>query len=324
MNVNKVKICKDIEENYHKYSAKYFSQKYGLNLSTVYKYAGNLRVTGHNILEKQSLNIISDFKKGYSISELYNKYGHTKKTLEDFLIKHGFKIKDMSESRIIYNFNINYFEKIDSHEKAYWLGFLYADGNVHKNMMQIGLSKKDVKILKIFRKHLSSNHPFYLDNSKGYNKNGKNVIKFCIRSMKFVKDLINLGCIPKKSLVLTFPTVQQVPEEFINSFILGYFDGDGSISTKNKKHKQKFSWKLQMVSTKHFLEGVRARISNITKTNGCIIEDKKTKNLCYLSYGGSYKTDNGKIVPRLIYDFFYHNINFALKRKELKFRSIIS
>lgn len=46
-------------------------------------------------------------------------------------------------------------------------------------------------------------------------------------------DLCNLGCIPQKSLTLTFPTC--LPENLMASFILGYFDGDGCVWNGKRK-----------------------------------------------------------------------------------------
>ena len=45
-----------------------------------------------------------------------------------------------------YKCNDNFFKNIDTEEKAYWLGVLYADGNVSKNSSgtgQVFLSSKD-------------------------------------------------------------------------------------------------------------------------------------------------------------------------------------
>jgi len=47
-------------------------------------------------------------------------------------------------------------------------------------------------------------------------------------------DLIALGCIPRKSLLLKFPTSNQVPEHLIRHFIRGYFDGDGHFTNTEK------------------------------------------------------------------------------------------
>lgn len=52
-------------------------------------------------------------------------------------------------------------------------------------------------------------------------------------------DLINLGCIPRKTLVLKFPNESTVPKQLIKHFIRGYMDGDGCISTYYKKRKER-------------------------------------------------------------------------------------
>ncbi len=46
------------------------------------------------------------------------------------------------------------------------------------------------------------------------------------------KDLWDKGCVPAKSLILTFPSETQVPSHLIHHFVRGYFDGDGSISLR--------------------------------------------------------------------------------------------
>ena len=53
------------------------------------------------------------------------------------------------------------------------------------------------------------------------------------------EDLIKLGCVPNKSLTVKFPTEEQVPKEFLSSFILGLIDGDGSIGIYKRKVKNK-------------------------------------------------------------------------------------
>lgn len=46
-------------------------------------------------------------------------------------------------------------------------------------------------------------------------------------------DLSKHGCVPNKSLILKFPTT--LPNELVNDFIRGYFDGDGSVYINNKR-----------------------------------------------------------------------------------------
>jgi hypothetical protein len=118
--------------------------------------------------------------------------------------------------------NIDIFQNIDTEEKAYWLGFLYADGCVHsqENKIELGLAEKDYEHLNKFRNFLQiKNKIAYRDSTKSY--------RLSFRSKKSKQDLIALGYIPCKSLLLHFPNSQQVPDYLIKHFIRGYFDGDG-------------------------------------------------------------------------------------------------
>lgn len=46
-----------------------------------------------------------------------------------------------------YSLNESYFEKIDSEEKAYFLGFLFSDGSVSKYSLNLSLAEVDKEIL---------------------------------------------------------------------------------------------------------------------------------------------------------------------------------
>lgn len=50
--------------------------------------------------------------------------------------------------------------------------------------------------------------------------------KVVINSNDMVKDCISHGIVPRKSLILEPP---QIDKQFYLPFILGYFDGDGSV-----------------------------------------------------------------------------------------------
>lgn len=65
------------------------------------------------------------------------------------------------------------------------------------------------------------------------NNIGGNVYGVHLTSDKMFNDLCSHGCVPNKSLVLTFP--KDIPENLIHHFIRGYFDGDGSVFILNHK-----------------------------------------------------------------------------------------
>ena len=184
------------------------------------------------IINKQNLVNISDeeaiklLNQGYSLEKISKNYKCSADCLSKRLKKKGIIINNLQNER---NTNIDIFEKIDNEEKAYWLGFLYADGNLSKNFnktISIALKESDINHLEKFKKFIECKNSIKLIEKY-------KAVRFNFSSKKVHKDLINLGCVPAKSLILTFPTEQQVPLEFQRHFIRGYFDGDGCLSYSN-------------------------------------------------------------------------------------------
>lgn len=128
----------------------------------------------------------------------------------------------------IYNFDENYFQDINTSEKAYWLGMLLSDGNVYKTQMTLKLQRRDRYLLERFKLSLSSEHPIHDDISA----EGHEFSSFFIGSKKLSQQLKSLGVIPNKTFNVKFPKLEK---QFISHFIRGYFDGDGCMYN-NKRH----------------------------------------------------------------------------------------
>ncbi len=172
-------------------------------------------------------------------------------------------------------FDDTLFEKIDNSEKAYWLGFLYADGCVTYNVVKkiystsISLAIKDyshLEKLSVFLKHPGNIKIIKKTNACG----------LALGSKKISEDLIKLGCIPRKSLVLKFPNNNQLPKEFVNDFLRGYFDGDGCLSLS----KNDVSFKLSILGTKEFLQ----EISNMYGGTPILKDKRHLHNTYYLRF----------------------------------------
>lgn len=157
----------------------------------------------------------------------------------------------MSAKNVLTNFEI-----IDTEEKAYWLGFLYADGSVgsKEDKIELGLAEKDLKHIEKFRDFMKiSNKISYRESTKSY--------RMSFRSSKCKQDLINKGCVPKKSLILKFPTQEQVPKHLIKHFVRGYFDGDGWFTNTTE------CFQVGIIGTLDFIQGFLDAIENINKNN---------------------------------------------------------
>lgn len=135
--------------------------------------------------------------------------------------------------RWTYPFNENYFENIDSEDKAYWLGFLMADGNVCKpkdtrqGFIRITLQYNDIEHLEKFKRALNSNKPLY---NYTRSSDGAKYASIQLSSQKMFDDLCKLGCVPRKSYKNTWINLNN--DELQRAFIRGYFDGDGTISKR--------------------------------------------------------------------------------------------
>lgn len=145
--------------------------------------------------------------------------------------------RTISQCRTKYTFDHLFFNTIDTEVKAYYLGLMFADGNVsiNRGSPTIRLTSKDKSILEELIKELRGDCKIYREVHKKYNKE---CFKIRLTSKQMYNDLIALGCIPRKSLVLTFPTI--LPDSLISHFIRGYFDGDGTVGLYGVNHSM---WK---------------------------------------------------------------------------------
>jgi hypothetical protein len=125
------------------------------------------------------------------------------------------------------------FNNIDTEEKAYWLGFIYADGTNGKNnnLFRISLSIKDEQHILLFKKCIESEHKItYAETNDPFGYGGGEVYKSAILSIsskEISQALKKLGINGNKT---TYSQLPQIDEKFWSHFIRGYFDGDGSIT----------------------------------------------------------------------------------------------
>lgn len=134
----------------------------------------------------------------------------------------------VTRQHYINEFDETYFDKIDSNNKAYLLGFLYADGCVNKNNnISIVLHEKDVEILNFFKSELKATNKISTIKRKDGNVHVR--LSFCSKHM--AESLIKLGCLHNKTNNLLFPNID---EKYIWHFIRGFMDGDGCMSISKK------------------------------------------------------------------------------------------
>lgn len=208
----------------------------------------------------------------------------------------------------------NYFEEINTEEKAYFLGLIYTDGNVRKikdsGQIRLQLQLRDEEIIQKFKNEINSDCNLIYDR-----RIGKECVGIEITNNKLFNDLYNLGVIPNKTYLSN--SLPKVPQEFLIPFLRGLFDGDGSLSYKenyNEVHVSFINYNYEIV------EEFQLIIDNLInkKEHNKIIHNIN-------DFGSSYRCQwRGRRQVLKILDLLYNNSNIYLKRKFDKYQRLLS
>lgn len=212
-----------------------------------------------------------------------------------------------------YDLDETVFETIDSEEKAYWLGFILADGNVYKNektyqhLLQIGLSIKDFAHLEKFKKFLKTNLPIKL------NKNKTSCI-LQVQSKKILSDLEKYNIFPRKTFTATYPKIK---EELNKHLIRGMIDADGYISLviSDKKYPEYKKPVFSFCGNENIVNSVSLFLDTDLKLSKTKIIKHSKSNVFY--YRKSSSPAKG------IINFLYKGCSVFLDRKNKIASSII-
>jgi hypothetical protein len=293
---------KDIIFQYEKFKnisevAKFFN----ISVSTVRR-----RLKNNNIKITHKYDTLNkdDVLKQYAISK------NIHKVAEYFNMSIGpitkiLKMNGVNLTNRRYDVNHDYFEVIDTEEKAYWLGFLFADGYIRErksgNSLEMKLSVKDKEHLLLFKNSINSNHKIVESVSKVKYKGGTSISKMvclAIYSNKLVESIKKQGIHSRKTFSIKKPNIDP---ELMNHFVRGYFDGDGSF-TFNIKGKNTTNFACASEDFRNYL------ISELLN-NGIVIKH----------YGGIKLYIQNKIDNNKFYNYIYKNANVYLKRKKDKY-----
>ena len=205
--------------------------------------------------------------------------------------------------------NHEYFEKWTP-EMAYYLGWLWADGNICDGKLQIGCVTEDEEIILNFMQAIGSNHkiirkPGY-QHKKGYYV--KPYTKASIYSEKLISCLVNVhGILPRKTYNdLPFP---ELNESYLIPFIRGYFDGDGSIFKRENG-----TIGISMIGTKQFMTKMQSAICKATGLPGHTITKCKNTKTITAAWTVNW---NKKSEVLTFLNFIYDGLPYLNRKKEL-------
>lgn len=158
----------------------------------------------------------------------------------------------------MYSYNKNYFKTIDTKDKAYWLGFIAADGSIINKgaALEIGLNASCYNHLAKFVSSIDGDLEMIKFRTTGSGVTGKehDVARIRVCCKELCRDLAKYDIVPQKGFILDFPYF--LDKTFIPSYLRGYFDGDGSISTNGKNRNGSPKWAINLIATESFLNGL--------------------------------------------------------------------
>jgi lambda repressor-like predicted transcriptional regulator/uncharacterized protein (DUF433 family) len=240
--------------------------------------------------EEKMAEICERRKNGASTKKLAVELQISEKTLGVYFFKKDVHMNDINQREINRKYDIDhdFFKKIDSSNKAYLLGLILTDGNIHKqhNSLRFDFQKRDRELCEIARNFLSSTAPIH---ERDVKRGGPQVyIQF--NSKPLCEDLKRLGVEPgAKEYNNLFPDESKVPREFQRDLIRGILDGDGSviISNRNGKNSKYLAYSVSLSGTHELLWGVQKVLVDELKLNETKLNyDKRTVNNYSLIYGG--------------------------------------
>ncbi len=234
----------------------------------------------------------------------------SKKTKAQILNKaHRLKLKLSETNRSLTAFrkdyfNQDYFENIDTFEKAYWLGFIWSDGYVPGNgVIKIMLQARDIAILKRFKQVIKSNSKIRHSSNRGFK-----YVSFLVHSKKMTGDLKKYNLDFNKTYSQVIPNL---PEAFLDGFFLGLMDGDGCVYN-NKKYTSMF-WS----GTSATVTFIRNHIKKILNKEILPKVNYTNDSILFAKFTLASQKD-----IFAMYKFLYKRATFFLKRKEKKIRKI--
>lgn len=203
---------------------------------------------------------------------------------------------------------VNFFESIDSEEKAYFLGLLIADGCVFRfrqNTMFVifALQEQDSYMVELFAKKVSASRKIVIDKRD----NSKSIT---ITSNKMADDLSKYGVVENKTFKTYLPKLDSF---FMPHLIRGILDGDGNIGCRKRNPKIENSdlrWQVAFCGSEQLMTEIRDYLFSILNINlNKVCKEQSIYSIRWTSRKDVY----------IICDYLYRDANIYLKRKKEKF-----
>jgi len=252
--------------------------------------AQDLKKNYTKLSQKEKLKVIKDYQgNSLSVSCILERYNISEGYFYNILRANN--IERIGHKRYSYNVDESFFDVIDSEQKAYILGLLFADGcnDIKKKggaTVSLSLNEKDEDIILQIKDILSFAGPIISRVDKRYNSRQ---VGISINNKTLSNSLVKCGMIPAKSTILGFPNENIVPKYLVWHFVRGYFDGDGCIgiyysgSRKNRPYSHvSICGSIPFISQLSILfeeKSIKYRLEKKKKYSVLVINNQESRNI---------------------------------------------
>jgi predicted DNA-binding protein YlxM (UPF0122 family) len=256
--------------------------------------------------------IIALYSQGTEVKVIANELGVDYSSVFNVLNRRGIELKrwDNKTWRKYQIGREDYFEVIDSEEKAYFLGYLMADGYVQGDRrVGMSLQARDIEVLEYLKAAIQSTAPIKPKVAKLRGKEFPQV-QFAMCSIRLTQDLARWGIIERKSWNAVYPELPDDPKLHAG-FIRGFWDGDGSVIPSTKI--------ISISGTHLMIQSVAATLTAYADASrhNRIRPHAKSPSSSELRY-----SHRGTL--KAIYEFLYQDATVFLKRKHQRWIELLS
>ena len=231
--------------------------------------------------------------------------GINRSTVGRILIRNGLKTRDPADTARKYACDLGFFDEITTEARAYWLGFLAADGYNSGKALKVAIAEEDAAHLESLKAALGSTHPvrFYpYTTAKGLQRLAATLY---IGSPELSRALTAHGVTPRKSRTLRWPSLAP---DLMRHFLRGYVDGDGGFhGRKNVPSEVTF----HVTSNMDFLADARAYLINRCDLGFTVLNPRSA------APGFGQLRYSGRKQVRRIVDLLYTDATVFLPRKHV-------
>ena len=306
-------IIIDMYQN--KFTQKEIAEKFGCSASTISSILKQCNIATRLGGSQHTPDVIQQwitmYLDGYTLQDIALMFGVNLSTVSKHL-----KLNGITIDRYTYHFNEHYFDVIDTQEKAYYMGMLWADGHncVERGSIILELQEQDLDLLEKLNTLAENERPLRKHNLHDKNPNWQNQYRLVLQSKYTSKILESYGMRQNKSLILTFPT--WLHKSLYSSFIRGYFDGDGCITLQSINYNR--SAMINMVGTRMFLSKVADIINHTLGIDVSVERDSRARDpICILRC--SKRNDVVTIL-----NWLYQDATIYMQRKYDKYQQFLN